>query len=280
MHFNPHFTTVQVIWTLTIAALLVLLVVLLGRERMHRYPWFTTSIVLMSLRLLASRELYGRMAPLTLSAIFIALGDLGAVVGLLVLVEMARRAFAGAQRSLWIVNAVGMVVVAGGILAAWGPWPAWKTLTADSHLTALRLMQLFAARAETLVELLTVGLCLVVVLFGRRYQAGWRSHTQQIVIGLSTAALAQLTVQTLLQRIAQTATPHSQAEYERIVGFQEKAINASSGVFVAVLVWWIVCLWIDEPGTPKVAEGGAGEAAEAAAETDADSQDAGGKKTE
>ena len=41
MHFNFHFTTVQVLWTLTFASLLVLLVVLLGRDRMRRFPWFT-----------------------------------------------------------------------------------------------------------------------------------------------------------------------------------------------------------------------------------------------
>ena len=42
MHFNFGFTTIQVLWTLTFAALLVLLVVLLGRDRARRYPWFTT----------------------------------------------------------------------------------------------------------------------------------------------------------------------------------------------------------------------------------------------
>jgi hypothetical protein len=25
--------------------------------------------------------------------------------------------------------------------------------------------------------------------------------------------------------------------------------NANSVIFLVVLVWWIVCLWIDEPGT-------------------------------
>jgi len=55
MHLNFGFTTVQVLWTLTFAAVLVLLVVLLGRDRARRFPWFTVTIVLMGLRLLASR---------------------------------------------------------------------------------------------------------------------------------------------------------------------------------------------------------------------------------
>ncbi len=33
------------------------------------------------------------------------------------------------------------------------------------------------------------------------------------------------------------------------MGLQEKFFNADSVVFLAALVWWIVCLWIDEPGS-------------------------------
>ena len=73
MHFNYDFTTVQVLWTLTFAALLVLLVVLLGRDRMRLFPWFTLSMALTAVRLLASRMLYGRMAPITMSEIFLTL---------------------------------------------------------------------------------------------------------------------------------------------------------------------------------------------------------------
>ena len=97
--------------------------------------------------------------------------------------------------------------------------------------------------------MLTVGLGLLVVLFGRRFKAGWRSHTQQIVIGLSTAAIAQMAVRGIWQVIALHAAPHTQAEYEHVIGLQEKLYNANSAVFVAVLVWWIACLWINEPGT-------------------------------
>jgi len=30
---------------------------------------------------------------------------------------------------------------------------------------------------------------------------------------------------------------------------QEKFYNANSAIYLAVLLWWIVCLWIDEPGS-------------------------------
>ena len=86
-------------WTLTFAAHLVLLVVLMGRDRMARFPWFTASIALVALRLLSSRLLFGRMPQMTLSAVFIVMADLGAIIGLMVILELARRAFGRVRRT-------------------------------------------------------------------------------------------------------------------------------------------------------------------------------------
>ncbi|MGA2048623.1 MAG: hypothetical protein ABSG96_13060 [Terracidiphilus sp.] len=254
MHPNFHFSTVQVLWTLTFAAQLVLLVVLLGRDRIKRFPWFTLSILLMALRLLASRLLYGRMPTITLSAIFVTLADVTAVVAFLVVVEMARRAFAPVRRSTWFAAAVLIVAVAGTALYFWGPWPAWKTLTADSPMATLQLMQLGAQKFDVLVDLLTIQLGVLVVLFGRRYGSGWRTHTQRIVIGLSTASIAQLAVQAVWQLITLHAVPHSQAEYERVLGLRDKLFNADGVLYIAVVVWWVACLWVDEPGAVAPAE--------------------------
>jgi hypothetical protein len=253
MHFSG-FNTVQILWTLTFAALLVLLVVLLGRDRARRFPWFTASKVLTALRLLASRILYGRLAPITMSSIFLTLAVVEALVTLLVVVEIARRAFARASRRAWIIGTLALLAVGAAVLAEWGPWPAWQTLTAESALAVLRLMQLVAQKASLLSSVLTVGLGLLVVLFGRSFKAGWRSHTQQIAIGLSTAQIAQMAVRGIWQAIALHAAPHTQAEYEHVMGIQEKLYNANSVVFVAVVVWWIVCLWINEPGTEPAVE--------------------------
>jgi hypothetical protein len=247
-HFNFDFSAVKVLWALTFAALLVLMVVLLGRDRVRRYPFFTASIVLLALRLLMSRLLYGKLPSFTLGEIFLTLADLTALVGLLVLVELARQAFDGLQRSLWVVNSAGLLAVAGTVIVLWGPWPTWKTLTADSHTAVLRFMQLFAEKTDTLVLMMTIGLGLAVILFGRKYKAGWRSHTQRIVIGLSIAAISQLALIIALDRIARTAAPQTRADLDRIVSFRDKLINTSTGVYLAVLVWWIVCLWMDEPG--------------------------------
>ncbi len=247
MHFNFDFSTAQILWTLTFAALLVLLVVLLGRDRVRRFPWFTASMVLMALRMLAGRLLYHRLSMVLSEEIFLALADLGAIIALLIVVEMARRAFAGANRKVWIAATVALLAVGGVVLALWGPWPSFKTLFVASEESTLRLMQLFAQKADLLADVLIIQLSLLVVLFGRYYNAGWRSHVQQIVIGFSTASIAQLAIRGTLQHIATHATIHSQAEYQRIMGLMNKLDNANSVIFLVVLVWWIVCLWIDEP---------------------------------
>jgi hypothetical protein len=249
MHFHFDFSARQILWTLTFAAQLVLLVVLLGRDRARRYPWFTAGIVLFALQLMAEVLLSGRMAMIPLQEILLTLADFGAIVALLVVVEVARRAFAGVQRSLWIVNAAGLVVVAGFVMAFWGAWPASKDLALDSTLGRLHLMQLAALKCNMLVNLLTVELGLMVVLFGRHFKAGWRSHTQMISIGLSTAAIAWVTMQAVVQSIVRTAHPQSREEYERVLGLIGKLLNANKAVYVVALVWWIVWLWLDEPGT-------------------------------
>ncbi len=248
MHFNFNFSTGQVLWTLTFAAQLVLLVVLLGRDRVRRFPWFTASVVMMALDKLAGRLLYRRL-PLVLSEeIFLTLADLASIVALLVVVEIARRAFAGAGRRAWIATTLVLLAVGGVVLALWGTWPSFKTLMSASELSVLRFMELFAQKAGLLADVLIIQLGLLVALFGRRYNAGWRSHTQQIVIGLSTVSLAQLAIQRIQQLIATHTTIHGQAEYQHVVGLMNKLNYGFAVICLVALVWWIVCLWIDEPG--------------------------------
>jgi len=105
-----------------------------------------------------------------------------------------------------------------------------------------------AQRSDMLADTLAIELGILAAFAGRRFHAGWRSHTQLIILGFSTSALAQLAVRGFWQAIATHAIPHSQEEYERILGLQEKLYNANSVAYLLVLVWWIVCLWNDEPG--------------------------------
>jgi hypothetical protein len=249
MHFHFDYSARQVLWTLTFASQLVLLVVLLGRDRARRYPWFTASIVLFALQLMADMLLSGRLAMIPFSETLLTLSDLSAIVGLMVLVEVAWQAFAQAPRALWIANTLGLLVVAVCILKVWGPWPVWKNMALDTVLGKLRLMELAAQKGNMLAYLLVVGLMALVVLFGRQFKAGWRSHTQMIAIGLSTTAISSLAMQGTMQHIVKTVHPATRAEYEHILDLLGKLANANKAIYAAVLVWWIVWLWLDEPET-------------------------------
>jgi hypothetical protein len=250
MHPFSGITAVEVLWTLSFAALLVLLVVLLGRERYRRFKLFTIGIVLLAFRLLVSKLLFGKMPPIKFYEIFIPLTLLATLVNFGVVVEMARRAFVGLSRRAWLVGTVVLLAVGAGVLVEWGPWPAWKTISAATTLALLGLMQMASQKIELLNNVLTVELGILVLLFGRRFTAGWRSHTQAIVIGLSTSSLAQLLRDGIWELIAKKAVAHTQAEYNHFIAIRENLAKANEVVFLLVIVWWIATLWIDEPGTP------------------------------
>lgn len=256
MHFHFPLTTVEILWTLTFAAQLVLLVVLIGRERLSRFPWFTASIVVLALRLLVGRVLIDRLPRLTFGATMIVLADISVLIGLLVLTELARRSFRGASRSIVLIAALAILAIGAVAAAWWAPWPTWKSLTANPKFTALLLMQLGAQRGEVLLDLLAVEFGIVVAAFGRGFGAGWRSHAQRIAIGLSTAGLTQLAVERIVRTIADNFVPKSREEYEHVLRLVDHISNAPGVVTIVVLVWWIVCLWIDEPA-PAASAGSA-----------------------
>ena len=250
MHFDFHFTAVQILWTLTFASLLVLLVVLLGRDRMRRFPWFTTGIVLIALRLLVDRILRGKLPPLKMAAVSLTLADLSALVGLVILVEIAHKVFRRVSARAWTLWGILLLAIGGVVLWKWGPWPNWKTLSFDTAIARLQFMQFLAVKTGLLMNVLAVLLGFLVIAFGARSGAGWRSHAQRIMMGLSTAALAQLALQGIWESMVRHTLPHSRAEYEHIMNLQEKLLNSNSLVYLLVVVWWIICLWVDEPGTP------------------------------
>ena len=247
MHFHFPFTMESVLWTLTFAAHLVLLVVLLGRDRAGRFPLFTASIVLVAFRLLASRLLMGRVPQMTMLEGVIITAVMGIVLGLLVLIELARKAFSGrVSRGAWLTGALGVMAIGAVVLWKWGAWPAWEQVKGGS---SIQLLELMAQKGSLLLDVENILVGLLIVLFGWRYAAGWRSHTQRIVIGLSTASIAQLAIQGTWQAIAKHAAPKTMEEYKHIMALQERLFHANSVIFIAVLVWWIVTLWMDEPVT-------------------------------
>lgn len=259
MHFQHLLDTDNILWILTFAAELVLLVVLMGRDRIKRFPWFTAGIAAMALRLLTARLLIGRLPQITLATIFIVLADAIAVLAIAVLIEMARRCFAGAGQRAWAMGVAATALPGIAVVALWGRWPPWSTLTAHSEMALLGLGQLAAQKLGLFADVTAVALCVAVVLLGRHYGAGHRSHPQQLVVGLAAAGLSQVGYQVVWQIIAKNATPHTMAEYQRVLAMHDRLYDANSAVYIAVVLWWIVCLWFDEPGKGPEAPERAGE---------------------
>jgi hypothetical protein len=268
MHFHFIFSANEILWTLTFAALLVLLVVLLGRDRIRRFPWFTASTAMMALLLLTTQLLLARMSRITGVTVYLVMSTVEVLLTLLVLVEMARRAFKGAGRTAWLIGTLVLLAVCGTVLKFWGPWPDWKTLTATGEFATIRLLQLGVDKGTLFSGVLTIELGLIATLFGRRYGAGWHSHTQRILIGLSTASLAQLALRGTLQAMGMHIQIHSQSEYEHIMNLRDKLIHANSTIYLAVLLWWIAALWLDERGAEPAEAGEADVLEEPAAAKD------------
>jgi len=246
MHFNFHFTAAQILWTLTFASTLVLLVVLLGRERIRQFPFFTTSIVLVGLNMLAEKLLANRLAPLVSTEVFLVLANLQVLVALLLAIELARLAFRGVKLPAWTAGTLVLIGGAAAVIAYWGQWPAAKMVFDPTTLGHLRLMQLIAQKGDFFNDVLGVELFVLVVIAGRRFKTGWRSHAQQILAGVATNATVLIIARVIWEAQARSM-PHTQEGYNHMLDLQSHLLNADSMAELAVMIWWIVCLWIDAP---------------------------------
>lgn len=215
---------------------------------------------------LVSRLLYhrleqvfsGQILQIKAAEIFLPLADLAAIVSLLVAVEIARRAFRDAGSRIWIAGTLAALAVGGVVLKFWGAWPSLKTMFAGSLISNLQLMGLIAEKTDLFAQVLMVLVGLLVALFGRYYKAGWHSHTQQIAIGLTMASVAQLTIRGASQHIVTTANAssvHTQDEYNRVMALLRQFQTANGIILLLVLIWWIVCLWSNEPGMEMPSDG-------------------------
>jgi len=251
MHFNFHFTAAQILWTLTFASTLVLLVVLLGRERVRQFPFFTTSIVLVGLNMLAEKLLANRLAPLVSTEVFLVLANLQVLVALLLAIELARRAFRGVKLQAWTAGTLVLLGGATAVIAYWGQWPPAKMVFDRTLLGHLRLMQLIAQKGDFFNEVLGVELFVLVVMAGRHFKTGWRSHAQQILAGIATSG-AVLIIARVIWETQARSMPHTQDGYNHMLILQSHLLDADSVVELIVMIWWIVCLWIDEPKVAPV----------------------------
>jgi hypothetical protein len=265
MHFNVE----QILWALILAGHLLLLIVLLGRDRISRFAWFTASIALSTVSLLANHLLHGKLTTIAFYwQSYTALG-LDAILGIFVLVEFARRVFgrekiavlstatAPAPKSVLVLKGRGWL---GGILVtcaiaiaavwAWGPWPTMQALKAEPAQLPLLIDVLIGMKAHLFMTILTVEVCLLLLIFGRRFGFGWRTHPQQIALGLSTNAIAFLIVQGITDIIKHTVHLTSREQYNRILHLLTNLENGRTALWFIVLIWWIIWLWRDDPTAP------------------------------
>jgi hypothetical protein len=249
-----HWNTEQILWALVLAAHLVLLVVLLGRDRTKSFPWFTASIVIATVRLLADHLLNGKLTAVAFYWQSYTASIVASLIGLVVLRELARMVFASGKAGK-ILNAKGW---AGGFLLTlaiaavavwlWGPWPALATLRAEPALFSLRLVWLTASKLDVLVGVLAIELTVLLLLFGRRFGFPLATHAQQIAIGLSTAAISRFAVAGISEAIKKSVHLTSQEQYDHVVRILTNLDNARFALWFLVVVWWTAWLWRDERG--------------------------------
>jgi hypothetical protein len=249
-----HLTIEQILWALVVACHLVLLIVLLGRDRTARFPWFTAATALSVARLIADHLLNGKLTTISFYWQSYTSMTLDAILHILVLVEIARQVFSSGKAGIvlkargWLGGAFVTVAIAIAAVWAWGPWPTMVAFRSQPAQIPILLMVLSGLKGQLFAALLTVQVGVLVLAFGRRFGAAWRSHAQQIMLGLSTNAMALLVVQGITESIQRTVHLKDRAEYERLVHLFARLDYARYALWILVLAWWMVWLWRDEPG--------------------------------
>ena len=275
---SMHFTMEQVLWALVVAAHLVLLVVLLGRERLRRFSWFTAFTMLTTVRLLADHLLQGRLTTFAFYWQSYALLAAGSLFLIGVLIELTRQTFgAGAKPErngkaskpgkpvkalsplAWQGWSFLLLVVAGVALFYWGQWPDLHAMKANPQTYPLLITVVIALKSELFTDILAILVGILVILFGPRFGNGFKSHPVAIMIGLSTTAMARLAVERITDSIKVSQKITNREQYEHILRLFTNLDNARLAVWLLAIVWWIYWLWRDEPGGGIVAQEPEGE---------------------
>ncbi len=258
MHWNLD----QILWALVLASHLVLLIVLMGRDRARRFPWFTASIAFSAVRLIADHLLNGKLATVYFFWQTYLTLLVGSVLTLLVLAELARCVFASGRAGLrlnargWTGWTLVIVGIAAAVTWVWAPWPVMKELAMQPAGLRLGLVGLAATRSVIFVQIATIEVAILIFLFGKRFGFGAKSHAWRITAGLSTYALSYVFVDRIQNSIverfratARTAGHHvTQAEYDHTVKLLNHLGSAVLTLWLVVLLWWIASLWRDETG--------------------------------
>ena len=274
MHLPFAVTAHQLLWTLTFAAYLVLLVVFVARKLYCRLPFFTALTVLLELRLLAENLLTGRLAMLDLQKVLLAFADLSALVSILVAFELWQKVFGKASCRFRKISLSLGTLASIALLIGWGPWLTPARIApalAPLSVKILNAMVLFAAPRGTLLvfsgidkgNLLAAILLLLAgtqILIQRR-RTGTRFNAEAVLVSVATTftSLFWLGTQLCWQILVRTTHFHSREEYTQFLDLGGRFILANHVVNLLAILWWIGWLWFDEeevvaPSVPTASE--------------------------
>ena len=165
---------------------------------------------------------------------------------------MARRAFGRASRRAWIVWTLVLLALGGAVLATWGivagvEVARFRHLAGAPGTDAAVCAEDRAPGGRAHHCAGTAGGSVWPPLRSRMAQPRAADHDRPFdgVTG------AHCRCRPSGRSSPRRPRPTPWRNIERIVGLREKLFNANSAVYLLVLIWWIVCLWIDEPGTAR-----------------------------
>ena len=222
------------IWMTGLVAHLLLLLVLVVRGRVARYPIFTALIVFYVVRSVLPRmdftHTLSQTAYLWLFWSF-EIGDV--VLRALVLGELIWHAFRGTQVQPARVAAWSAVAIAASAALAVVAGPMQSIL----------VWSIFS-KGNVAVAILSLVTLAALIFTRSRTGLAWRSHVFAICNGLAFYAIVFLVLQAMRLWGAGSASPHGSSEH---VSTLRLWMQASAAVaYLLVVLYWLVAMWLDD----------------------------------
>ncbi len=222
------------IWMAGLVAHLLLLLILLVRGRIARYPIFTALIVFYVVRSVLPEMTFTHTLSQTAYLWLFWSFEIGDVVlRALVLGELIWHAFRGTQVQATRVVAWSAVAIAASAALAILAGPIQSIL----------VWSIFA-KGNVAVAILSLITLAVLILTRSRTGLAWRSHEFAIGGGLAFYAFVFLVLQGMRMWGGGVASPHAGGQH---VSMLRLWMQASAAVaYLLVVFYWLVAMWFDE----------------------------------
>lgn len=226
-----HMTTLDLVfWVAGFLLEIVLLAVLWGRHRAHRFPIFTAMIAFYACRTIALfiTHRFGNFDAYFYT--YWTLAIVNVALQVLVLYEAASQVFCpggkwapGVRRTfLWGI-AVGVVLAAG--------------LTWLAEPPSMTFRQAFVLRGNFFTSVLISGLFVGMIVLSVTTGLPWRTHVARIVQGLGVTAIVGILIEAL----------QSYFGHRRDQDFYQFLSHIQIGTFLAAVTYWVITLAREAP---------------------------------